>query len=74
MIPDDELFQHPGQIAWASEDLDFAVKELVKEFPAASRDSLVAAVNSATPFLPSIAGRVKLMQRARERLRAGHAT
>lgn len=46
---------------WKPEDLVFAANELSREFPNCAWPDIEAAVNSATPFVVSSEGRVKLM-------------
>ena len=57
-------------LPWPSADIAFAAAQLQQEFPASPGDRVFAAVNSAAPFVLPAEGRVKLMSRAREFLRA----
>ena len=54
---------------WKAEDVAFAAAELSREYPTTALERIASAVDFATAAIPPIAGRVKLMQGARQFLR-----
>lgn len=54
---------------WPSETLDFAIRELCKEYPHLSRERIVRSLTAASRHITPENGRVRLLQKAREQLR-----
>ena len=69
MTNPDEPFSNREAPRWSLDDITFTASQLNQEFPTTPKDKILAAVNSATPFVAPTEGKVKLMRRARDFLR-----